>query len=506
MTPLAEMALSLAMEAHAVEAQRVEVGTSTIDMVRDHLHAKQREAFDCPAPAINILGGRQGGKTFWDVGWQIVGGLEVPGSVNPYFGLTGTSVGDIMWPEVQRWWSLLGWPPSSLHDHNKTAVLPNGSIVKGRGTDDSRTIESARGAKYNRIVIDEMGAQPERFIRYFVDLLWPTMIKNRGRMVRSGNPGLVLSGYWFEQTNEHRTANAPLFHWTAWDNPALGSAEDVDAFVSQQIMDSCGWSLERIREEIAKGAKEGPAITFQREWLAKWIVDVGALCFPFLPHRNAIAALPTQDSFGRILPVNLWRKILSADVGYVDSSAFAELAYHPMLPFDFIVRVTKRPAMISPEFVSHMRELKTSVQPYKLPRVDTGGMGKPYAEHCIRAGVAVQPAEKTEKKANVRLFRDRVIAGTVKYVDGQCDPLLDECAALGWADEAKELPEDGKPDDATFATVYGWRDIMNFREGEDKPEDDSPEARERREYEALKLAAQRRVTGNPHSSRAAWDR
>jgi hypothetical protein len=482
------MALSLALEAHQVEASRIEVGSSVIDKVRDQLHPKQREAFDCPAPAINVLGGRQGGKTFWDVGWQIVGGLEVPGSVNPYFGLTGTSVGDIMWPEVQRWWQLLGWPASSLHDHNKTAVLPNGSIVKGRGTDDSRTIESARGAKYNRIVIDEMGAQPERFIRYFVDLLWPTMIKNRGRMVRSGNPGLVLSGYWFEQTNDNRTVTAPLFHWTAWDNPALGTAEEIDAFVSQQMMDSCGWSLERVRQEIANGAKEGPAITFQREWLAKWIVDVGALVFPWLPHRNAIKSLPTHDSFGRKLPEQLWRRALAADVGYVDSSAFATMAFHPMLPFDFILNVHKKPGMISPEFVAHMRELKAKVQPFRPPRVDTGGMGKAYAEHCIRAGVYVLAAEKTEKKANVRLFRDRVISGAVKYVEGECNDMLDECAALGWdggKDGPKELPEEGKPDDATYATLYGWRDLWNTRESEDTPPDESAEAKARQLEQAM---------------------
>lgn len=503
---LVDAALALALEAHTVEAQRIEDVRPTVD-VRRYLHAKQLEVLECDAPALNVLGGRQGGKTFLDVAFSIEGGLENPGSTNPYFALTGKSVSEIWWPEVRAWWKLLGWDESDLHEHSYTAKMPNGSLLKGTGTDDKRKIESHRGAKYNRIVIDEMGAQDERFIRYFVDLLWPTMIKNRGRMIRSGNPGLVLSGYWFEQTNDNRTTTAPLFHFTAWDNPHLGDRASVDAFVSQQIQDSCGWSIERIRQEIEKGAKEGPAITYQREWLAIWITDVGALVFPFLPHRNAIEALPTHNDHGIRLPLEQWRRVLAADVGYVDSCAFAELAFHPMMPFDYICRVTKHPNWISPQFVDHMRELKKTVRPFKLPRVDTGGMGKPYAEHCIRAGVAVAPAEKKDKAANVRLFRDRIIAGTVKYIEGECDPLLDETAILGWADESKELPQDGKPDDATFATVYGWRDLMNFREGQDKPDEDlTAEQRYEREAAALKMASQRRAAGITANGRPSWDR
>lgn len=505
MSDLASIALALAMEAHAVEAQRIDDVRPVVDL-RQYLHAKQREVFECDAPAMEVLGGRQGGKTFVDVGWSIEGGLDVPGSTNPYFGLTASSVGDIWWPEVQTWWKLLGWDQSDLHEHTKTAKLPNGSILRGRGTDDRRTIETSRGAKYNRIVVDEMGAQDERFLRYFINLLWPTMIKNRGRMLRSGNPGLVLAGYWFEHTNEQRSITSPLFHWTAWDNPALGTHAEIDAFVSQQTMDDCGLSLVEIKQQIEDGAKEGPAITFQREWLARWIQDVGALVFPFQPHRNAIDALPLRNPNGILIPPHEWRYYLAADVGYVDSSAFVELACHPMLPDDYIVSVDKRPGLISPEFVEIMRAKVKARRYAKQPRVDTGGMGKPYAEHCMRAGVPVQAAEKTEKKANVRLFRDRIIAGRVKYLEGMCDGLLDECAVLGWADETKQLPQDGKPDDGTFATVYGWRDIMNFRNGDEVPPDTSLEATQQREYDALRAAAARRAAGTPRGGRAAWDR
>jgi hypothetical protein len=481
----------LAVAAASEEQGRVEV-QPVVD-VRKHLHAKQREVFECGSSVIDVLGGRQGGKTFLDCGWQIEGGWEVPGSINPYFGLTGKSVTDIWWPEVVTWWSLLGFPAEDLHSHSHIAKLPNGSIIKGEGTDDRRKIETARGAKYNRIIVDEMGAQSDAFIGYFIELLKPTMLKNRGRMLRSGNPGLVLVGYWYDRTNDNRQHDTPLFKFTAWDNPALGSTADVDAFVSMQLEDSYGLSLERVREMIAEGATEGPAITFQREWMAVWITDVGELVFPFLHHRNAIDALPEENPNGLKVPKDQWRRVLAADVGYVDSCAFTELAWHPMLPDDYIVKVEKFPKWISPQFVEHMRKRVREVKPYRMPRVDTGGMGKPYAEHCIRAGVPVQPAEKTEKRANVRLFRDRVIAGRVKYIEGECDVLLDECAVLGW-DANKELPEEGQPDDGTYATVYGWRDIWNFREGHVANDDSSAMEKLEKEAERIKAAHMRRMT------------
>ena len=82
------------------QAERVEVAP-VVD-VRKFLHPKQREVFECDATAMNLLGGRQCGKTFTDVGWLIEGGLEQAGTTNPYFGLTGKSVTDIMWPEVSK--------------------------------------------------------------------------------------------------------------------------------------------------------------------------------------------------------------------------------------------------------------------------------------------------------------------------------------------------------------------------------------------------------------------
>jgi hypothetical protein len=457
----AAAAALLADEAKAVTARTIADVAPTVDF-RKHLHAKQLEVAECDARVMSELGGRQAGKTFGGVGWSLEGGWAKPGSTNPYFALSKNSLRDIWWPEVVKWWGLLGWSADALHQNTYTAVLPNGSMLRGLGTDDRRTIEHVgRGQKYNRIVIDEMGAQPESYIEYFISMLWPTMIKNDGRMLRTGNPGLVLRGYWYDQTCESRSSGTPpLFRSTAWDNPALweGRPEGpayVDAFVEEYLQQ--------------QGLTRDSA-TYKREWLAIWVEDIGALVFPFEmfnergePGRNFIAALPSRTAAGIPLQSRLWSTVIAADVGIVDSCAFTVLKSHPALADDYIVSSEKHHEMTAVDFRVRLRELIRSWRPSRATRIDTGGMGKAYAVDCQRHGLSVIAAEKTEKRANVRLFRDRILAGSVKVIHEACIPLLDEAAALGW-DTRRELPREGLPDDCVHSALYGWRDLHNYRE------------------------------------------
>jgi hypothetical protein len=119
--------------------------------------------------------------------------------------------------------------------------------------------------------------------------------------------------------------------------------------------------------------------------------------------------------------------------------------------------------MLTDQFRKRLVELRDLYKPARRPRVDTGGMGKVYAEDCTRRGVAVEPAEKREKEANIRLFRDRLIAGRTKVLEGHCDDLLDEWASLGWDDD-RRLPSDDHEDHAADATLYSWRDLQHYRE------------------------------------------
>jgi hypothetical protein len=481
--------------------------------VRKHLHPKQLEVFECDAPALEILGGRQCGKTFTGVGWQIEGGMEKPGATSPYFGLTRESAADIWWPEVEAWWDLLGFDRSLLHEHNKVAILPNGHKLKGRSTDDRRTIETARGAKYCRIVVDEMGAQDERLIRYFVNLLWPTMIKNRGRMVRSGNPGLALDGYWFDHTNANRDVLTPLYHWTAWDNPALGTPEEVDAFVSQQLEDDCGLSLERILEilepsddddtekERAALRVSGPVVTFLREWWARWVADQGTLVYPFELRRNGVDALPTRNSKGVLIDVKQWRYVAVCDPAGKGYTGFSVNAAHPELRRRFVVESSKHKGMLLGEAANKLRAFKAQYPGCRLA-LDAGGLGSVHSQQFTREfALYVEDAVKSEKASSIDFFRNNLIAGIIGVLNGpQNDAWRGEAAACGY--DKQRLKHDPDAEDHCLdAAGYGDRLLRMHTQSERDPVDMSPTAVAQRFEDGL--IAKRLGNAARHASRAA---
>lgn len=443
------LAIALAADSQGIEASRVEVAGPVVD-VRRHLHAKQRECFDeifvHGAQAIDILGARQGGKTFLDTAILLQCGIDRPGTTNPYFGLTGESIDDIWWPEVVAWWQLLGYPMTSLSKAERTAAIPGtGSMLKGYGTNNVAYIETKRGTKYGGLALDECGAQRDAVLRYFLELVRPTLARHRAPMVRSGNPGRVLDGWWYLETNPNRTATAPLFKFTAWDNPAMGSAEDLDAYVSAQIYDSCGMTLEQIRTILehsddeateldrASQRKSGPVVSFLREWLAQWGIDASTLVYPFDLARNGVDALPTHNGLGSLLDVKQWRYTAVCDPAGKGYTGFALFASHPGIRRRFIVSSSKHKGMLLGEAANRLRGYRRDHPRCRLG-LDAGGLGSVHSQQFAREfALYVEDAEKTEKASAIDFFRNNLIAGMIGVLNGECnDAWRGEAAACGW--------------------------------------------------------------------------
>lgn len=454
------------------------------EIIRRHLTPAQRAVFECDAPAINVLGGRQGGKTFTLVGWLFEGAFEKPGTLNPYFALTAESVGRIMWPEVMAWVHILKIPPECVREHTHSVRLPNGSMIVGTGTDDKRKIETWRGVKAYRLALDEMGAQSDSFIRYFVAMLWPTLIKNKGRMLRSGNPGLILNGYWFDQTNDNRAVDVPLFHWTAWDNPHLGTHEEVDEFVDAALRDE---------------GVDRTSVVFEREWLALWREDAGALVYPYKHDRNGADKLPTYNANGFELREKDWRYIIVGDPAGKGKTGIAVCAAHPDLHWRYVVQSEKHEAMLAPHLAMRFRDLQRDY-PNALLMLDSGGLGSVHAlEFTQIYGLPVEAAVKTEKPSAIRIFRDELISGRIRVLDGpQNDAIRKEWAALGW--DAKMLQHNKDHEDhCADAALYGMRRLRDWVRSEPTNATVGPDPL----HDALKAA---RIRAMYPSGREHWDR
>ena len=444
MTPLLESALAIALAGSAVEAQRVDAVRPPLD-VRAYLAPAQQCVYDCDASTVAVNAGRRGGKTVEASAELVRAAAEHDNSLCVYLSLTAKSARRIMWPVLKETLRGLGIIDDvRVNEHTMEVVFGNGSVIMLAGTDDLRTIESWRGAKLRIAIVDECGSQPS-FLEYLCwDILEPALADLRGRLMLLGTPSPRMAGFWFDMTNEHSAMRVPTFRWTMRDNPHF---PDPDGYLAT-LLEKRGWTLEHP--------------TYKREYLALWCDDPEARVFPFDTDRNVIAALPKATASGVTLPESGWRRVIAADVGIVDACAFAVLAMHPMLPDDYVLHVEKHRGMGVEQFRIRMRELIAEYKPARPPRVDTGGMGKAFADDCIRRGVAVLPAEKREKAANIRLFRDRIQAGRMKAIGPECYPLLDECAVLTWNDDRDGWIDD-VDDHAADATLYGWRDLHNYR-------------------------------------------
>ena len=509
----------MSLPAHIALAVSLLLGGEDVDptarveqsAIRNVLHPKQQAFFDSTARLRCVLGGRQGGKSFVIAAWLFDGALERPGTMQTYLGLTQDACRESVWPEMLTLGEMIGLDPRAFNETTTTVRFPNGSKVRCKGTDDKRAIERRRGAKPYRIAIDEMGSQDEAWVRYFVvDVMWPSLIKNDGQLALGGTPGLVLSGYWYALTNDQREPGGPpVFKWTAWDNPGLGTPERVESFVVEWL-------------ESNKLDREAPS--FKREWLAEWCDDAGALVYPFDEDRNGIDALPVVTSKG--YPVGPeWRVSIGVDVGVVDKTAIVATASHPALPDEYVIHAEQHEAPLTEFVVRRTRAMRERFERDPDVRrriaasivtvvVDSGGMGKVHANEMTAWGAfAFEPAEKKEKASTIRLYRDRMIAGRIKTTrkslldESDMDCVRKQDKTLGW-DKRKLDHDPDADDDIADARLYSWRRLQHYRhdsnKGKPRPAWGSPE--ELQEWEDASEEADERAARRSARRKNAWDR
>lgn len=410
---------------------------------RSMLSPAQLRIWDYAGRRRKLLCGRRAGKTFVLILRTLWRLQQRPNSMSLYLALNKNSARLIAWPVIREVAERLGIPSSGLHEHTLTVDLDNGSKLVLAGTDDSKTIESFRGLKLLDVVIDEMGSQPESYIKYTVgSILIPCLLDLRGDLTMAGTPGIAMRGYWYEQTRDDRDES--MFRWTCLDNPFLG--------------DGLEQALEEIRAEEGWTVDSTP---YLREWLAQWVEDAEGLVFP-LSAYNIVPELPTHSLGNAMLPLDTWRHVLAIDVGQVDDTALVHVAGHPLDTREVVVSAEKYKGMLVAQLAQRIREYRA-----KWPRIsivlDSGGMGKQHAaELAARFGIYLKPAQKTEKASQIRLNRDGVLSGKIVLLDGPaCDPLREELSVLMW-DLDREKWKDGPADHATDAWIYAHRELRQW--------------------------------------------
>lgn len=445
----------------------------------NRLHPHQIAFKRDPAKRRVALCGRRAGKTYCLADLAHEAAARSPRSWVPYITLTRDQARRNFWPVLRKMSDdlKLGY---DFNDHMLTATHPNGAKIFCVGTADSNSINLLRGAAfgYPRAILDEVQSMRSYVHELVEDVLDPATLDQDGDIIAAGTPGPVAAGYFYDITEGEHAHGWSSHRWTVLDNPYMPHA--------------ASWlAAKRLRQ---RWDDQHP--TYLREWLGRWVKDSDSLMYRFAEDRNVVAAPPELD--------DTWQLVLGIDLGYGDSTAFVVLACQPELGMTYVLEVEKETGLIPSAVAVRVEQYQ---QRYAFERIvaDSGGAGIGYVvEMRDRYGIPVEAASKPKHKkpGDVALINGELRSGTLMFVKGACDELLDEIRILQW-DEKKKDADERYENHAADALLYGWRACRPwmYDPQELPPQPGTPEAVQRMadEIEANELR-QLEARG-----RASWD-
>lgn len=451
-----------------------ESAMAKVAAIRAELFDKQLAVADDTSRRVAACCTRRAGKTNIWSRLSHIKALQNPRSIVRIWAATRLRAKQLVWQELKdvalRHNLTPDTSPQYFNETELTCKLPNGSEIRLLGADKDRDVEKKRGDK----TIAEIVLEAQLFSSILANLVEnvaePCLFDMQGTMYLEGTPGPVCVGYWYDvsggEDHLHRwesKGNAKtgagkgwqVHHWSLLSNPHLPhAAEEVERLKAQR-----GWT------------NDSP--TYRREYLGRWVNDLGTLYYKYSAFRNGFSHSDIQP-WGPG-----WEHTLGWDLGYRDAMALVVWGYHPARPGLYEAFSWNKPGATSSEVVEVIRALEQDgFTPEGASRpgfnfvkrvADTGGGGRMYVEDVMaRTGMFFEAAKKTEKFNHSRLLNEDLQAGLVKIVtDG---PLADEMSALpidpDWPNPEK--PETPPQEDSRFANhmcdaaLYSYRAARHY--------------------------------------------
>jgi hypothetical protein len=453
------------------------------------LHPLQREVALSSARWKAVTTARRSGKTVLDTALA-ADALEESDhdEATLYIARNRGVAKKLFWPKIrglQRHYKL-AWHPNETELSITTERGGILYVVGAEGGDPEEEMEKLRGLKMRRVICDEPGTYAYTLRRLLKDIIEPGLGDLRGDCIVNGTPGIVCTGAWHEISTgilpkgDKRPAKS-LEKWRRWqwdirNNPFFRDSAQYLA----DVLEENGWD------------EEEP--TFQREYLGRWVVDPSAQVYRYAASRNAVTEVPGYD-------VHSWVHTVGTDFGVNDSSAWAVLASHPHKRDIYVIESIARKGLLPEKAAELTRSLVNKYRPHALVG-DSGGLGKPYVmayNERFDAGIRMEPAEKTEKRANIELINGDFTSGRLKMLMPACMDLGGQLENLPWHKEDREHEHPGYANDRADAMNYGWRAHRAFTHEEpDKASHRTPVPGESN-YESWLLEQEEQQSRDKHS-------
>lgn len=400
---------------------------------------------------------RRAGKTESIAAWLLDGARDCDNGLSVYIALSRNNCRVILWAcleDIDRRHNL--GLKFQERDNQLNVVCPNGHRIWLAGCKDTKEIEKFRGIKIRRAAIDEAASFGEYLKALIFDVLEPALLDYNGELAVIGTPGVAPAGLFFEITTGEGTSKTSAakwstHSWTVLDNPYIidpsTGKPHAKEWLAQKLIDN-NWTY------------DNP--TYQREWEGHWVKDEGALVFPYNPRINSYQHLPDGDD-------DEWTYSLGIDVGFKDSTAFVVGAFRRDHPEIYILEVLKKEGMIPSAVATQIEKYQRKYDIWRIV-MDTGGIGKGYAEECSQSfGLRIEPAEKTKKRAYLEMVKGELLSGSIKFYPPKCSEVLQEMATLVWNEQHTE--PDGRFDcHACDGLLYLVRAMMPYY----RPEREAP--------------------------------
>jgi len=307
--------------------------------------------------------------------------------------------------------------------------LPNGSEIYLSGCVHEAEIENFRGMPIGIVVLDEAQSFP-KFIQALVDeVLAPALMEYNGQLVLTGTPGPVPIGYFYECATSQEWSH---HSWSYVDNPhiRLKSGREPHELLADELK----------RRGVTV---EDPSI--QREWFARWVLDLNALVFRYDEAKNHRDIPPCAHH------------VLCIDVGYDDADAIGVLGWNDDDPTLYLVEELITAKQTITPLMNQVMAFYSRFNPMAVV-CDFGGLGKKIAEEIQeRTGIPVEAAEKERKLEHIELLNDAL--RTERFVADKESRFAQDCMKVEWDRSNPEKPKISERfhSDICDAVLYGWR-------------------------------------------------
>ncbi|HTI46805.1 MAG TPA: hypothetical protein VMB76_09630 [Casimicrobiaceae bacterium] len=442
------------------------------------LHAGQIAVALCAALTVVICAGRRWGKSVVACFKAFAVALANPGVTCCLIGATQGSISRIFWRTLRDMNRVHGLGAVSLKGvEGWSMTLPNGSQVVLLPVDSVEAADKVRGLSNVAFVcVDESQRYRADVLRYLLlDVIKPMFIDLRAKgidaqlwLMGTPNPIGKVGTFWEYMSRP----GATVFTGTVYDNAKLGTRAQIEAVVDEMLAE-------------AGETKEGS--WYQREILARWVVDIARRVYHFDDEANA---WPLEwEETG---PPRFDHYALIGDIGVRDADAVGRWAWNDGDPTLVLVSEHVKRGQDTLGLGDELRPLIESRDDTPVVTAfDGGGLGLKVIMTLQKLfpDVPMRAVVKPPVNLQVKALNDRMVRG---FKVSRKSQFYAEVRNSEWVDGIVngKIQETGHSDVVPMAR-YAAVELANLLP--DAPVDETPQERDARErHEAAQRAERNR--------------